>query len=33
MKNREIVELQDALNYANKKAYVDGLIGVKCHCI
>ena len=26
---QEIVELQDALNYANKKAYVDGLTGVK----
>lgn len=25
----EMVELQDALNYANKKAYVDGLTGVK----
>ena len=26
---QEIVELQDALNYANKKAYVDALTGVK----
>lgn len=26
---QEIVELQDALNYANKKAYVDSLTGVK----
>lgn len=26
---QEIIELQDALNYANQRAYVDGLTGVK----
>lgn len=26
---QKIVELQDALNYANKRAYIDGLTGVK----